>query len=440
MRALLTVLIYLLLMTLPAAAQNGVDYAIGNIRQPELSPDTSAVILAFDVTNLGGAANNGSMVRVINDDTENEIASQSLRPLGAGESVTILLPLPLELLPPDREQAIRVTVGIGDVEPSTGNVDNNSAVIVVPRLEDLLAQTGQPDTNADGRPDNSLESILEQFGFDTSDPVHMAALAATVVALAILLVLFLIILRLLIVRRKPRYVVQLPPYANVPPMAPSTTAGRRQGWQAHAQNDLAPPSPSDEGSTHIRKLLTGLEGQKLNNWEVTGVRMNQYDQYGRVARSEVVATRDITRRLNKTIDRAADLDEDQISRRVRPVARKLVGQFRRKISPRSAMLPIAIDIAFQGVHGEVRIRFELYYLEQGRWRLVDLWEPEMTVSGRMIHENFTYSLSGLRPGEPQNTFSRRLQDDLTTVLTEMLRHEPPAHDTGASRPIPPLPA
>ena len=223
-------------------------------------------------------------------------------------------------------------------------------------------------------------------------------------------------------------------------MAPSTTAGRRQGWQAHAQNDLAPPSPSDEGSTHIRKLLTGLEGQKLNNWEVTGVRMNQYDQYGRVARSEVVATRDITRRLNKTIDRAADLDEDQISRRVRPVARKLVGQFRRKISPRSAMLPIAIDIAFQGVHGEVRIRFELYYLEQGRWRLVDLWEPEMTVSGRMIHENFTYSLSGLRPGEPQNTFSRRLQDDLTTVLTEMLRHEPPAHDTGASRPIPPLPA
>jgi len=276
---------------------------------------------------------------------------------------------------------------------------------------------------------------MRQLGFNPDDPVHVAALAGICLMMVILLVLFIIVLRLMF-REKPRFVLHAPPYASVPPLAPSTNAGRRQGWQFHAQNDQAPPYPANEGSTHVRKLLIGIDGVKLSNWESVGLRMNQYDQYGRIARSEVVAPRKMCRSLSKTAERAASLSEEQVSRRMRPIASKLVGQFRRKINPCSAMLPVALDIAFQGVHGEVRIRFELFYLEQGRWRMVDAWEPEMTVAGRAIHENYSYSLIGLRQGEPFNTFARRLQDDLTNVLTDMLKQEP-THDTGSSKPIHP---
>ncbi|MBZ0300137.1 MAG: hypothetical protein K8J31_10365, partial [Anaerolineae bacterium] len=251
-------------------------------------------------------------------------------------------------------------------------------------------------------------------------------------ALGMILVLLLVILRLLI-RRRPRFELFTPPYANVPPMAPSTNAGRRQGWQFHAQNDQPPYYPADAGATHIRKLLIGMDGTKMGNWDVTGMRMNQYDQYGRIARSEVVAARKHCHSLSKIAEKAPTLNEEQVSRRVRPVARAFVSQFRRKINARSAILPIALDIAFEGVHGEVRIRFELYYLEQGRWRMVDSWEPEMTVAARAIHENYTYSLNGLRQGEAFHTFTRRLQDDLTILLTDMLKHDLP--DTGASRPV-----
>ena len=74
------------------------------------------------------------------------------------------------------------------------------------------------------------------------------------------------------------------------------------------------------------------------------------------------------------------------------------------------------------MHGEVRILFELYYMEQGRWKNVDSWEPEMTITGKAIHENFTYTLHGLRAGEDYKAFPKRLQDDLTRLLANMLKH------------------
>ena len=128
------------------------------------------------------------------------------------------------------------------------------------------------------------------FSFDTNNPVHRTALIAISGALVILLLLLLVVVRLLF-RRDPSFSIQLPPYANVPPMSPATDAGRRQGWQFHAQNDLLPPRPANEGSTHIRKILIGIDGEKLSNWEIAGLRLSQYDQYGRVTRSEVIKSR-----------------------------------------------------------------------------------------------------------------------------------------------------
>ncbi|HLV34937.1 MAG TPA: hypothetical protein VKY59_07490 [Spirillospora sp.] len=420
MRALL-IFVFVLMLAVPALGQTGPDYIITNIRPAQLSANGRSVLVVFDVNNQGRTATTNAAVRLIHQNTGEELASQSLRPLIQNEGVTVALLIPLETLQPDQAQTLVVSIELDPDSPVTEN-------IVVPPLDELSA--APPLTTP--ATESGLETILRNLGFNLADPVHRAALIGVGIALLIILVLFLLILRLLF-RRQPRFELHLPPYANVPPMAPSTNAGRRQGWQFHAQNDLPPPYPANEGSTHIRKLLVGVDGLKLGNWEITGMRMNQYDQYGRIARSEIVAAPRDCRRLSKTAEKAAGLSEEQISRRVRPVARALVGRFQRKINSRSAVLPIALDIAFQGVHGEVRIRFELFYMEQGRWRMVDAWEPEMTVAGRAIHENYTYSLSGLRQGEGFRTFARRLQDDLTLLLTDMLKHEQPV--AGASRPM-----
>jgi hypothetical protein len=427
MRTLL-IFLFVSLLAAPAAAQTGPDYAISNVRPAQLSADGTQVLVVFDVNNQGSTASTTATVRMVNQSTSEEIASEALRPLIAGEGVTVILRFPVDLLPLDTTHTLLVSVGLDEIEPSSGDVSNNIETIVIPPLESLEPSAPSPSPT----PLSGLESALQRVGFNTADPVHRVALIGVGIASVIILILFLVILRLMI-RRQPRFELHMPPYANVPPMAPSTNAGRRQGWQFHAQNDLPPPYPANEGSTHIRKLLIGMDGSKMSNWAVTGMRMNQYDQYGRIARSEVVAAHKHCHRLSKAADKAPSLNEEQLSRRVRPVARALVAQFRHKINARSAMLPIAVDLAFQGVHGEVRIRFELFYLEQGRWRLVDTWEPEMTVAGRTIHENYTYSLSGLRQGEAFKTFTRRLQDDLTTLLTDMLKHDRP--DTGVSRPI-----
>ncbi len=429
MRVLGTIFI-LLLMAFGAMAQAGADYVITNLRPAALGPDGTTVTVSFDVNNRGTTASTIATVRMIKADSEEEIARENLRPLIANEGVTINLIIPMEYLSPDTPQGVLITVGIGEVETSVETLDNNSVEIIIPPLNQLEAQT----TPVPPTPQPGPQAILEQLGFNTEDPVHRAALIGVGCALLMIFVLFLVILRLLFRRRRPGFELHVPPYANVPPMAPSSTGGRRQGWQFHAQNDQVPPYPSNEGATHIRKLLIGIDGLKLGNWSVTGMRMNQYDQYGRIARSEVIAARKHCRSLTKTAEKAPGLTEEQIGRRMRPIAKALVNQFQRKVNPRSAMLPIALDLAFQGVHGEVRIRFELFYLEQGRWRLVDSWEPEMTVAGKTIHENFTYSLHGLRQGEAFRPFTRRLQDDLTNLLTDMLKHEQ-RPDTGASRPI-----
>jgi hypothetical protein len=239
-----------------------------------------------------------------------------------------------------------------------------------------------------------------------------------------MLVLLVVILRLLI-RRDLSFQIEAPPYANMPALAPSSNAGRRQGWQFHANNDLPPPYHAEEGSTHIRKLLTGMDGRKFGNWKIAGLRLNQYDQYGRISRSEVIAAPRMVRRLNKAAEQAPTLDPEQMRQRLSRAARPLTRQFAGRINKRSSMLPVALDLRFEGVHGEVRIFFELFQLDHGRWQPVDTWEPEMMVRGGVIHENFTYTLRGLQQGETFKVFSQRLADDLTRLLTAMLAQEAP---------------
>jgi hypothetical protein len=247
-----------------------------------------------------------------------------------------------------------------------------------------------------------------------------------------MLLLLILVLRLLL-RRDPKFAVEPPPYANMPTLSPSSNAGRRQGWQFHANSDLAPPYHAEEGATHIRKVLTGMEGGKLLNWQIEGLRLSQYDQYGRISRSEVIARPRTLRRLNRIAGKAreADVEVEKLQRRLDGVVKPLARRLRSNINRRSSTLPIAMDLRFEGGHGEVRIFFELYQLDHGRWQRVDAWEPEMMVRGTAIHENFTYTLRGLQPGEEFKDFTPRLADDMVQLLLAMLGHEqkPVAEDT-----------
>ncbi|MEP6988334.1 MAG: hypothetical protein ABI970_22205, partial [Chloroflexota bacterium] len=156
-----------------------------------------------------------------------------------------------------------------------------------------------------------------------------------------------------------------------------------------------------------------------------------YDMYGRVNRSQIMASRSLTSRLDWVAHRHEKLSADQMTKLLRPVARGLSREVRKKISDRTAVLPLAMDIRLRARHGEVQIWFELYRRQYGQWAQIDRWEPEMMVQGKMLYETFTYTLFGQKPGEDLKRFQKRLEDDLIQVLSDMFN---PAVATSAQRP------
>lgn len=437
MRRLITLFFIAFALSWPTAAQEvGADYAISNIRLPRFAPDNSQVFIEFDIVNFAGTATVPATILLVNVNSGQELARQTIPPLAAQSSTNITLSFPSSLLAAGVPESLRISVGIDEVESSTSaTIANNQArVNVTLPGAGTSAPTGPestPEAPVEPSPETSEAPPIFGIEIDTSDPVTLAILAAVAGAALLLLLIIIVILRLLF-QRPPAFGAWQPPYANVPWLDPNTTQGRRQGWQQYAQNDFPPFAPPvTEGATHVRKLLTGLNGEKLGNWRIMGLRISQYDQYGRVSRSQVIISKRQARRVDGIAKRAPKLNADQLARKLRPVARAFTNQFRRKISARSAMLPLALDIRFQGVHGEVHIFFELYVTQMGHWRQVDRWEPEMTVTDKIIRESFTYTLFGQRPGESMKDFSQRLQDDLVNVLVEMMRQ---LEDTSQSTP------
>jgi hypothetical protein len=284
-----------------------------------------------------------------------------------------------------------------------------------------------------------LPFSIDLAALDLANPLTIAGIIALAGIGLILLWVVTIILRLIF--RPPRmFEVWQPPYAAVPPHDPNTLPGRRQLWQHNAQSDTL-NVPRIEGQYHIRKLLVGIDGKPLSGWRVRGLRLSQYDIYGRVARSQTLASSGAIRRLDRAAKRSATLTESDADKRVRPVAQRMTSAFLRNVNRRSMMLPVAVDLRFRGTHGEVRIVFELYQVVNGQLQQIDRWEPEMTVVSGAIQENFTYTLLGMRQGENVKAFRNRLQQDLHAVLKAMLYKgviEPSVKtsDTSPSQPIP----
>ncbi len=256
------------------------------------------------------------------------------------------------------------------------------------------------------------------FGLNLSDPLTAILYGVFAMLLALLLYLLYHMYRLLFVR-PPEFGSWPPPYSLMPHIDPYSTAGIRQGWQIHAQNNVI-TAPPVQSNAHVIKRLMGADGVYLNGWHVKALRLSQYDQYGRVARSQTLADARSVKRLDRLVRQRAKLTPDKAHARIKPIARRLARAFTRRISKRSAMLPIALDVRLSARHGEVSIVFELFTARDGMWSLVDRWQPDMMILGRNIHEAYTYSIFGQTSSETWREFRTRLSEDITRWLMVML--------------------
>lgn len=419
----LTLLLLALLLVWPAAAQpESPDYAVRLIRR-HFTEDNRQAVVEFEVQNIGATATVPATARLVVIATGQEVATATVPPLQANEIRTVSMPFPTSLFQPGSVESLRAAVGVNEVEAAgSQTIQNNYAQISLTFPNTLPAET-TPEATATPTPANAVEQLAQNL----TDPVRTAVIVGLAGTVLILVLIIWIILRLLF-RRPPDFSNWQPAYTSLFPLDPNSPAGRRQQWQSVAQNNTLPPICS-EGSVHASKRLFGMDGEYLSNWRITAMRVSQYDMYGRINRSQTLTTRRLVSRLDTTARKSSRLTNEQIEKRLRPVARGLVGSLRKRLNNRNAMLPIALDLRFQGRHGEVRILFELYQCQQGQWELLDQWEPEMSISGKTINEGFTYTFYGQRPNETMKTFTQRLQDDIARTLAEMIRPQVFSGDT-----------
>jgi hypothetical protein len=423
---ILILLSLLVSLLLPIHAQDVRDYAITttNVR---FTDDQTAFIIDVVVTNQGSAATRETQAVFTIPAVEQEF-SETIPPLGADESVTLSTsPLPFSAYPPGDLLTVEIEVGIDAFELSnTAIAENNVATIEVP-IPARSTTTTSSQSSGDSAEGFNLGEFFRVEGeeifigdqvFSQEEFVLIVLGAATVL---IVLWLLTVIFRLLF-RRSPSLGTWQPPYAMAPYFDQNSTEGRRQSWQQFAQNNLLLAAPTDN-NLHAIKMLVGADGGNLVNWKLTGLRLSQYDSYGRIARSQMVAHNKRLKQLNTIIKKHGSEKPERIQRRVQKLARNLIGDFRKNLSRKNAFLPISLDVRFMGQHGDVRIFFELYQCRQNAWYLLDQWEPTMMVVTQRLQENFTFTMHGKNNAETQREFYSRLADDLAWLLLEMIRAE-----------------
>jgi hypothetical protein len=433
-------------LSLPVVAQEPPpDYSIqGTV---DYAGETGAQIV-YTVFNHGGPATESTQIELINLSGGIVLARRELRPLGdSGDSEQGTIPFPPpqftgDFTPGETVNVYLVVDGPGIIEePGSGTTTNNTSraiqVVVPGQPESQRPQptTPQPeDDTGDSFFDRLSADIKDAFDniIDTDDSTQSMITAGIIASGTIIFLLVWVLVRILF-RRSPAFGTWQPPYATMPPLDPNSTYGRRQSWQQHAHNN-ALTIPCQQGTIEARKVLLGVDGRYLSGWRILAARLTQFDMYGRVSRSEVLASNRDIKRLNKAVRKSGATQHDAaIARRVRPVAKSLAKQIKKRLSRRSAMLPMALDVRFRGIHGEIRIMFELYECQNGHPHLLDRWEPEMTVMGKTIYESYTYTIHGQIGGEKYKAFRRRLAKDLELALVDLCR------TVSATPPQPPEP-
>ncbi|MEM9951506.1 MAG: hypothetical protein AAF846_07895 [Chloroflexota bacterium] len=425
-RIILLIIFFVFMLHSPILAQEARDYAITSV-DSELIDDDSSILLTIVVTNNGGDAvgDTNIIVRLLGEDPRVLIDSE-FAPLNSGAGVTLEIPFSVQLFDADSQAELEVSVGVDNFELANTPIagDNVETVTI-----DIPARTSAA----------SSDFVWLQRQGDTiiiaDQPYTLLEFSLGVLAFVGILLAFWMfsILVRAIFSRPPRFGTWQPPYGVIPPYDQNSVDGRRWGWQQVAQNSLllAPPT---EGNVHAVKLLMGTDGITLNHWKVTGMRLSQYDVYGRIARTQVLADKKQIRRMNNILKKRSNIDEAKLQKMLRPIADHLVKQFTKKVSKKTSFLPIAFDMRFAGKHGDVRIIFELYQFSQKAWFRIDQWDPMMQVVSQSMQENYTFTIHGKDASEKKRDFRERLRDDLIWLLLESFRVETVTEDVTGGQP------
>lgn len=437
----LTALLTLALSLSVAAAQQVLDYQVRSISQKLVD---GQVTVDFTISNPGSPVTVEEQVYLF-DNAGNELDSAAVEPLGTNESVRITLSIAVSDFPASSFQSLYVVVGVDELPPANQRGEAYIGVINV-FIPPPLADPVISPTPAGGMtlPGGIRLPAMSLMWIDVRDPLILVLIFGLFVVVFIIIVVLVQLVRLvlrLLFPRSPTIPTWQPPYVIIPLIDPNSTNGRRQQWQLHAVSDTL-PAPCAPGDFMVRKLLIGSDGVKLRGWRVSGLRISQYDRYGRVARSQVVLPKNVVRSLDRAVRKSASLEDGKRAENaVRSSARGMINALLKKNGMHNATLPIAFDIRFAGMHGEVRILFELYGCNAGIWQEIDHWEPEMRVVNGSIHENFTYTVLGQYPQETRRQFRQRLEADIRRVLAVMVQAPPPiyapvqAQDTTETQPI-----
>ncbi|MBE2271278.1 MAG: hypothetical protein IAE80_23795 [Anaerolinea sp.] len=417
--SLMAISLIALVSILPVHAQQAVaiDYQIRNISRTVSGDD---VIVQFEVTNLGDPVDTPVTAWLLTADTEEALDSVEVPPLPTGENLhTVTLSFSVSRFPPGTVQRLVATLGVRDLPPTfegQANIARFTVTMPPPIDTGLPAQAAPPAGSGFSLP----------VDLDGIDPLTAAVVVAGIGIVLILIWLLTIIIRVLF-ERPPTFPQWQVPYALNPYIDQSSTEGRRQLWQQHAQNDM-PPLPCQAGAYAASKQLIGTDGKKLSGWRVTALRLSQYDMYGRVNRSTIVADRSTTARIDRAVRRSAKLDQKNAERAVRGAVKRLTDHLFKSVNKRNLMLPVALDMRLRGAHGDVQIQFRLDQCVGGAWQRLDEWKPELVVTSGHIQENFTYTFFGKKPEEKPRAFRARLRAEVTGALAGLVcgKNPPPA--------------
>lgn len=425
-------------MTLPALAQSqpiARDYSIVDTEY-RFNEDSSLFIIGVEIENKGADATAETNIVVISlNDGSRVIAEDRVPPLANSGMISFEFEFATADYPPSSRQVFQIEVGIDSFELARSPIaeDNVREITVqipagaVPRPAPTSASgeagPAPGEAGAEAAPLFAFENGEFIFG-ETRIPQDQALIIAVGAGLLLLLLWLVTIVLRLIFRKPKRFPNWQAPYSTVPMLDPNSVAGRRQAWQLHAQNGSL-LAATTEGNLHPLKLLLNREGVLMKGWHITGLRMNQYDAYGRVPRSQMIASNRLVRRLDKLLQKNDQLEPEALSKQINGLVRQLVRQFRKRVNKRNAFLPIALDIRFEGPIGEVNIVFELYQFQQYAWHRIDQWQPDINAIGRLLQENYTYTIHGMGPGETSREFNDRLQEDLAWLLNETLASRMP---------------
>jgi hypothetical protein len=390
------------------------------------SDDNETFTVRFTVRNAGGNPGADTTIVIRNLLNQQVMAQDLLPPIASGNSVSVSIPFRTR----DFEQGqlpIQIEVGLDDFEPQGSPLAANNVIGISVTIPPMPSQPSAPSA---GVP--FLEQVEGGIRLSSLFISYENLLIGLVIMLVGVLLLWIMsILVRALFRRRPDFSAWQPAYAFMPMIDPNSTEGRRQAWQMHAQNGLilAAPTPNN---VHAVKLLLGTNGELFANWRLTGIRLSQYDNYGRVARTQYIASSGLTAQLDRLLRRRAKLSKEQLEKQAGRLARRLVRQFRRKINARTAFLPVALDLRFEGKHGEVRIVFELYQAQGALWVRLDQWEPAMSVTTSRIQESYTFTIHGMHAGERLADYYKRLAEDVAWLLSQSLQVNKP-------QPQPPAP-